>query len=166
MADDFIGSDTDSRELSEDSRYQGVSGLLLCFCIMLTVLVPFQSANILVTHFRMASDSFDYVDGLKTYLFITTGLRLFLVILSMHAGMALWSVSPNAVRTVKRYLFTFLGVLLLGIGLAFILVDWPPDSAEILVSEVLKEGVPSLTFFAACYLYITKSKRVKATYLG
>ena len=92
-------------------------------------------------------------------------MRLFLVIFSMHAGICLWTERPRAVRTAKRYLWSFLVCLIVGVALAFLMVEWPEDKMEDLVREIAIEVGESLIFFTTCYLYLVKSKRVKSTYM-
>ncbi len=160
-----MADNLESQDRTVSAPGEGVGGWLLLLCITLTILNPFVGAHNLLSHYQRASADFDYVQGLQNYLFVNTGLRLLLVIFGMHAGIGLWTERPHAVRTAKRYLFCFLGALALGVALLFVMVEWPDYAREILAREIAKEVIPSLVFFTVCYLYLSKSKRVKATYM-
>jgi hypothetical protein len=126
--------------------------------------VPFAGAANLINNFLRVQSDFEYVKGLEKFMFVNIGLRLFVVIFSMHAGITLWSENPKAVRTAKAYLWSFLCVLVVAIAALFIMVDWPPSAWETLRWEIAREIAMSLAYFAVCYTYLCKSKRVKATY--
>lgn len=161
----MVPDNPESQDHTISAPSEGVGGWLLLLCVTLTILNPFLGAHNLLSHFQRASADFDYVQGLQYYLYVNIALRLFVVVFGMHAGISLWTERPNAVRTAKRYLFVFLGSLTLGVVLLFVMVEWPDYAAEILVKEIAKEVLPSLLFFTVCFLYLSKSKRVKATYL-
>lgn len=155
----------ESQDRSVSTPGEGVGGWLLVLCVVFTIATPFVSAHNLLVNYQVASSDFEYVQGLEEYLFVVTGLRLFLTIFSMHAGISLWTERPRAVRTAKAYLWTFLAVLLVAVVLAFVMVDWPPSKMEDLIKELAIEVVESLLFFIGCYTYLSTSKRVKTTYL-
>ncbi len=155
----------ESQDRTVSTPGEGVGGWLLVLCIVLTIGTPFVAAHNLISNFQQASSEFEYIRGLEEYLFFVMGLRLFLVIFSMHAGISLWTERPRAVRTAKIYLWLFLVGLIVGVATFFLMVDWPKERMQILIREVTIEVAQSLIFFTVCYLYLTRSKRVKATYL-
>lgn len=160
-----MSEEYESQDRTVSAPGEGVGGWLLVLCIVLTIGTPFVAAHNLISNYQQASSEFEYVRGLEEYLFFVTGLRLFLVIFSMHAGISLWTERVHAVRTAKLYLWLFLTALMAGIVMLFVMVDWPEERMETLLREVAIEVGQSLIFFAVCYLYLTRSKRVKATYL-
>ena len=147
-----------------EAPYQGVHGLLLVYCIILIFIVPFVGAFSLINNYQRASSDFEYVPGLHVFLIMDTILRVFLVGFSMYAGASLWSLWPGAVRTVKIYLFSFLGTLFLALVLVFILVEWRPQDQDLLFREIFREVLPSLIYFTVSYCYVSFSKRIRATY--
>ena len=160
MTEDLKLTDTE-----EDVPRRGVGGLLLGFCLVLVVGVPFTSARVLVDHYNKASSDIEYIEGLGKFLLITLGIRLFVAIFSMHAGMALWTERPGALRTAKAFLWTMLGALCLGVLLLFLLPQWPEGAMAIMWIEAIREVIPTLLFFTASYSYLTWSRRVRATYI-
>lgn len=160
-----MGEDVDLREAEEEVPRRGVAGLLLGYCLVLVIGVPFTSAKMLVDNYNKASSDIEYVEGLGLFLFITTGMRLVLAIFSMHAGMALWTERAGALRTAKAFLWTFIGALAVGLFLLYLLPQWPKESMSIVWYETVREVVPSLCFFAASYAYLTWSRRVRTTYV-
>ncbi len=155
----------ESQDRTVSTPGEGVGGWLLVLCIVLTIGTPLVAAHNLISNFQQASSEFEYIRGLEEYLFFVMGLRLFLVIFSMHAGISLWTERPHAVRTAKIYLWLFLAGLIVGVATFFLMVDWPEERMQVLIREVTIEVVQSLVFFIVCYLYLVRSKRVKATYL-
>ncbi len=161
---EILKRQTDGPRHRNDSPYQGVHGCLLLFCLLLTFAVPFTSVRSLHFNYQRASDYFEYVDNLQILLVIVTGLRLFLALFSMYVGISLWTLRKKALRLAKIYLFTFLGVLILAISLLYLLPQWSESDYEAVIQQTLREVVPSLFFFVGCFIYLTFSKRVKATY--
>jgi len=144
---------------------RGVGGWLLFFCVLATIVGPaffvfFLSADLarilanwngfqLVPTFRLVNDVGGF--GLTAY--------------SIYVGIALWSVKPNAVHTVKTFLIvglaynvaTELACLSLGTSLWF----WAPTpTVGTTVVDLVGEGAS----FAIWFTYFRESKRVKATY--
>lgn len=157
--------DFESQDRTVSAPGEGVGGWLLVLCIVWVVATPLVAAHNLLSHFQQASSDFAYTRGLERYLFVVSGMRLLLVILSMHAGISLWTERPRAVRTAKVYLWSFIACLIVGVTLAFLMVEWPQDKLESLVREIAIEVGESVVFFLTCYGYLLRSKRVKATYL-
>jgi len=160
-----MGEDLRQLETEEEVPRRGVAGLLLGFCLVLVIGLPFTSAKMLVDNYNKAASDLEYVEGLGLFLFITTGMRLLVAIFSMHAGMALWTERPGAVRTAKAFLWTLIGALAAGLTLLYLLPQWPEGSMSIVWYETLREVIPTLCFFAASYAYLTWSRRVRSTYV-
>ncbi len=161
-----MSDDLDVHDPQEEPQNQSVGGFLLLYCILLTLLNPFMSAVNLVDNFRKASSDFgDYVEGLMGFFVINFLVRLLLVVYSIHAGMALWTVRPNAVQTAKTYLVVFLIGLAIAVVSLFAVPDWQnEEDIYALVPMALREVGFSLMFFAVGWLYLSKSKRVRALY--
>lgn len=52
---------------------------------------------------------FDMYSGWKTVFIIDATLSVFLTIMSIRAGLALWAIKPKAVQIAKNYLLLYLG---------------------------------------------------------
>jgi hypothetical protein len=130
----------------------GVRGWLLLFCVVLTFLNPASIAYQMVVALRLGLDVVGTV-----YVLGYSAIALF----SLTAGLFLWQVRPNAVTTAKIFLLT---------QAAFAVALWmkvllgaakTPDSAAASALGILFRP---LLFAVIWYAYLTKSKRVQATY--
>jgi len=105
----------------------------------------------------------DQFPGIKMLLYTDGILSTILMILSIRAGIALWSIKPDAVKTAKNYLLIFLGYSVISIFLPF-MAGLPPDVNDAMIPEVVKGGLQSLVFLGYGIPIFNVSKRVKATY--
>lgn len=143
--------------------YQSVGGWLLLLCLALTIISPLRSLYNLVTAYSETLPFFDEFPGLEVLLYLDGGLSIILMILSIRAGIALWTIKPGAVKMAKNYLLIFLGYSVIAIFLPF-LAGLPPEANEAMIPEVVKGAFQSLIYFGVWYSYLNVSKRVKATY--
>ncbi len=158
--------------------YRGVGGWLLFLCLKLTVLLPLGMLYALaILASTIASLPKDTVIISAVIANIVIGLGI--VALSIYAGISLWSIRPGAVRLAKAYLIAH---LMYTIALAFeCIIAMPlllssatgsssPDvggqlffqlSMSLVAIQIAVSGVAHFTIW---YLYLCKSKRVRATY--
>ncbi|MDH5468215.1 MAG: DUF2569 domain-containing protein [Candidatus Aminicenantes bacterium] len=148
------------KEIKEESKYYGVKGWLLFFCIILTILSPILTSFVLIASYgEFLSLFYDY-PALRViailYILINIGITIFGVV----AGVKLWAKRPNAVRITRAYLTTFLLFNIYGGLLVFIM--------ELLAHSVsgsyLQGLIGSFIYFFIWNSYFNKSKRVNATF--
>ena len=148
------------KELSEKS---GVGGWLLLLCIALTIISPLRSIYSFVTSYYDSAILFDQYPGIKNIFYIDGFLSAILMILSIRAGSALWTIKPGAVSIAKNFLLIFLGYSVIAIFLPFT-AGLPSEANSAMIIEGVKNIFQSLIFFGIWYSYLNVSKRVKATY--
>jgi hypothetical protein len=155
-------SDINNEQLE---KYKGVGGWLLLLCFALTIGSPLRTLYSLIASYNTTSQYFDQFPGLQNLLYIDGFLSIFLMALSIRAGIALWSIKPRAVRIAKNYFLIFLGYSVIAIFLPFT-AGLPSEANDTIISEVTKGTIQSLVFFGIWYWYLNESKRVKATYIS
>jgi hypothetical protein len=82
---------------------------------------------------------------------------------SIYAGISLWRAIPTAPETAGKY---FIVVALYAVVSVFLpaLVGVPEDIYKAMAGSALANGLITVVYAALWYLYLKKSKRVKATY--
>lgn len=145
------------------TQYKGVKGWLLLLCICLTILDPFSAFMTLIAVTNAAKPHFDQYPALFRLVLIGGICSTFLIVFSIYAGLSLWRVVPNAVTTVKRY---FISAFLYSLFSMFLPVivgvsekTFPEFSQGASVNNVIV-----IVYLSIWYLYLMRSKRVKATY--
>lgn len=130
----------------------GVRGWLLLFCVVLAFLNPVSIVYQIVVALRSGLDVVGTV-----YVLGYSAIALF----SLTAGLFLWQIRPKAVTTAKIFLLTQAGFavalwikVLLGTANTH-------GSAAVSALGILSRP---LLFAVIWYAYLTKSKRVQATY--
>jgi hypothetical protein len=146
-----------------ESRYKGVGGWLLLFCLVLTVFSPLITLGSLAAGYGESSKYFHQFPGLLVITVIDTFLSVGLVAFSVYAGIGLWTIRPGAVQMARRYLFFFLGYLAISAILPF-MAGLPSSVHEAMFAQVARDTFRGVIFFAIWYSYLNKSKRVSATY--
>lgn len=144
--------------------YKGVRGWLLFFCLSLTVLSPLGNSILWVMTFNNVSPHFSKFPGLRTCTVIDGLLTLVLIGFSIYAGIALWRIRPNAVNIAKTYLRVYLMVVVIEIFLPLIMAGLPTELYGDIIKEGFKGAARAYVFFSIWNSYLSKSKRVKATY--
>jgi hypothetical protein len=98
----------------------------------------------------------------RTVLIIDTILSVPLILIGINAGLRLWKIQPNAVKTARIYMIYALAYTVTVPFLFFIL-----DFTSEMRNEILKtlvEDVRTLGSLVGWLVYLSVSKRVKATY--
>lgn len=144
-------------------KYNGVGGWLLLLCIVLTIASPLRTLYNLVSSYNELSPAFDLFPGIQNLFYIDLILSVFITVLSIRAGIALWRIKPNAVKTAKTYFWFFLGYSVIAAFLPFT-AGLPSVANEAMIPEVIKIMIQSLIYFGVWYGYLSLSKRVQATY--
>jgi hypothetical protein len=146
-------------------KYKGVGGWLLLLCFALTIGSPLRTLYNLMNSYNESSQYFQQFPRLQYLLYVDGFLGLFLMVLSIRAGSALWNVKPGAVKIAKNYFMFFLGYSIFAVFAPFT-VGFPSEVNDALIPEVAGGAMQSLFYFGIWYMYLNQSKRVKATYLS
>jgi len=144
-------------------RPEGVQGWLLVLCLMLTLIGPAISAGLMAGEYAAVAPDFAAAPGLETTLLVSLAMTACAVAFGAYAGLQLWRVRPNAVRTAKRALLLGLAVDVLTTTLGIAAGHVPAGDTGLLRSTLI-HALPSLLFFTLCFAYLNKSSRVEATY--
>jgi hypothetical protein len=153
-------TDFNNEKLGKNS---GVGGWLLLFCFALIIGTPLRTLYNLITSYNESSQFFNQLPGLENLLYIDGFLSVALMVLSIRAGIALWSIKHGAVKNAKKYLLIYLGYSVIAVFLPFT-VGLPSEANVEMILEVAKGAIQSLFFFGIWYWYLNVSKRVEATY--
>ena len=149
-------------------REQEVRGWLLFLCINLTLIIPFSSI------YEASSALGMYLPGASSLqLFIfrhspayhlgVIAATSFLAIFSFYAGLCLWQLKPNAVKTVKLFLISQLLLMVLLITLRPVMV-FPLGASPGSFANTIPRLIPFLSYFGVWYAYLSFSRRVHLTY--
>ena len=146
-----------------DKDYKGVKGWLLLLCVSMTILTPTTGFVSLMTVTDALKPHFDNDPALFKLVLITGICSICLFVYSMYAGVSLWRIAPNAVKSAKRYL-----IVLFHYSFFSIFLPQMVGLSEKTLTDVYKTSpfLNLMVMFEAFlwYLYLRKSKRVKATY--
>jgi hypothetical protein len=136
-----------------------VTGWLLFLCVLLTLLFPAASVQVLIrTLPRLISGHHPaFLFLLSVYCFVFTALAVF----SFIAGLKLWLVRPGAVRLVRSWLWSY---LVAHFAYFLLCLGTKPHRSAILAEMGWYHVVGPIAFFALWYFYLESSKRVRATY--
>ena len=158
---DFPASQPGSAEFSPE--YIGVDGWLLLLCVSLTILGPLGTLVGLGRSYGEAAQYFDEFPRWAIVFAIDSVLTLVLVGFGIRAGLGLWRVRPNAVPTAKLYLMCSVVYS----GVAAILpsfTDLPSEVSREMFYDGLKQGLKLTIVAVIWYVYLSRSRRVQATY--
>ncbi len=139
--------------ISPSNALHGVQGWLLLLCIALTIGIP------LLTAYNW-SKIFSY--GVTPFPWFSLGLSIVMALFSFFAGISLWTVRTNAVRIAKAYFITEMIVpFVFG---ARLLIEVATSRVEMSAWNIFAVFVRPILMAVIGYLYLTRSKRVQATY--
>jgi hypothetical protein len=143
--------------------YKGVAGWLLLLCVSLTILDPFAILFNLVFVTSALKPHFDQHPDLLRLMLIGGVCRIGLMVYSIYAGISLWRSVPTAPETAAKY---FVVVAIYAVVSVFLpaLAGVPEDIYRTMAASALANGLITVVYAALWYLYLKKSKRVKATY--
>lgn len=139
-----------------------VTGWLLFFCLILTLIYPTTTLYQVFVHTLpslIGAHPPAFIFLLSAYCVVFTGLAVF----SFIAGLKLWLVKPGAVGFARIWLWTNLVTNFVYFALWLTIAK--PHQSAILAEMGWFHVVGPIPFFALWYLYLEHSKRVRATYL-
>jgi hypothetical protein len=145
---------------SEKGGVQGVKGWLLLLCLSLSIILPalyLYQLNITLTLFKSKTVRALLIicNESSIYFYIILSITMvFLAIFSFWAGLRLWGLKPNAVRTTKLFLLTQLALTfiidIIRPAMAFPLGD-NEGFGEIIgstTSYLIRRLIPSLNYLS------------------
>ena len=152
-----------------DSPLVGVKGWLLVFCVLLTIVVPLLALWNLVSEWAVVAHIAegpyaDYLSTIRLIVVLNEMVAIPLAAFGVYAGIALWSVKPNAVRIAKIGLVASLAYNLLWPLVLEAVSDLPREIHNAMISELANGARNALISFAIWFTYLYRSKRVRATY--
>ena len=143
--------------------YKGVRGWLLLLCVSLAILDPFAGFINIMAVTDTLKPYFEQDPALFKLVLIGGVCNICLLVYSMYAGMSLWRIAPNAVMSAKRYLVVLFHYSFFSIFLPQLVGLSEKTQTEIYKTSPINNLIVML-YASAWYLYIRKSKRVRATY--
>ncbi|MFH1367898.1 MAG: DUF2569 family protein [Elusimicrobiota bacterium] len=146
----------EQNEMQPNEKYKGVKGWLLLFCIILTVINP------ALTVFVYFAD-FPGFNALTFFGIVDTFWMVLVTLFGMYAGISLWTVRPNAVKTAKIYLLAIAGYAVFIVGYSFFIL-MPEKPTAYRIGTAVGALLRLMLYAAIWYSYLDRSKRVKATY--
>ncbi len=151
--------------MAEEKRVlKGVKGWLLFLCLCLTVLDPLSIVTNLFIATDAAKTEFERHPEFLTFILVSGVCRIALMVFSIYAGISLWKVVPGAVLVAKKYLQAVLFYSVFAVFLPRI-VGLPDEIYRDLAAANLVNSLLTICYVAAWFLYLTHSKRVRATYM-
>ncbi|MCT4614762.1 MAG: DUF2569 domain-containing protein [Marinifilaceae bacterium] len=144
-------------------KYDSVGGWLLLLCFSLLIGTPIRTLYNLslpsIESLGILSDN----PSLKSFLVVDGVLAVVIMILSIRAGIALWTNKPKAVKTTKNYLLVLLSYSVIAAFLPFIF-DFSSAYNDGLVLLGAEGFIKSTIYVGIWYWYLCDSKRVQYTY--
>jgi hypothetical protein len=148
-----------------EAELRGVGGWLLLFCVLLTIIGPAVSVFLYSAELARIQENWGGFQAIPTFHLIVDVAGLALTAFAVYAGIALWAIKPNAVRTAKTFLIaafafntiTDLASLSLGTSVLF----WAPTPT---VGSTVTDLATNAISFVIWFTYLKESERVKATY--
>lgn len=137
----------------------GVKGWLLFFCISLTILTPLSALVGIIIEWNVTKHYFGVIPNLENAVMLKIFATIVLSIFSIYSGIQLWTVKVNAVSKAKKFLFVSLAFGLIVPSVFIAMVSLPN-----LISDAIKIAFGSIVHFAVWFLYLQRSKRIKATF--
>jgi hypothetical protein len=141
---------------------KGVKGWLLLLSISLTFLDPFSIILNLIFITNITKPQFDKQPELLRLILVNGTCSIALAVFSVYAGISLWKTLPGAVATAKKYLLAVASYSVISTVIPG-LVGIPDQLTKDFSGGNLINSLLTISYAAAWYLYLKKSKRVKAT---
>lgn len=148
---------------SRDERYKGVRGWLLILCLNIAI---FDPLTMLLTIFLVTSATKPYFGEHPELLrlCLASGIcRLALAVFSVYAGLGLWKVVPGALSVAKKYLLAVVLYSVVASSLP-VVVGVPQESYQEFAGQTVFNSFLTMAYAITWYIYLQRSKRVKATY--
>lgn len=159
--------DLDPAEIYDTPVYEehhGVEGWLLFFILTLTIFQPLLTGYNLIADYNAFSPYLNLSSALDNLVYSYLISTIALVGVGFYAGISLWTLKPYAVHLAKRYLWGVLAYTLILIPLPTFF-SLAQKFQSIWTKEVWPEIIRGIVYFVIWFAYLSKSVRVKETYL-
>jgi uncharacterized membrane protein len=142
------------------SKYNGVGGWLLVFCIIIAVITPILSASQIISGHALAGEM---EKSHKIASIVESSLSVLLHIYGCVTGIIIWVGSKSGLKLAKQFLtINLIGFFIIGITTALICQD--AEARHKIIGGFIILTPKEIIFFVIWWLYFNKSKRVKALY--
>jgi hypothetical protein len=145
----------------ESTALAGVRGWLLVFCIIWVFLYPLILVGSI--DFRAAEELQTEYPRAMTIVLIDSFVVVALIVYSIYTGVRLWRVRPGAVANAKRFLLVVWAYFLASY-LSFFTIGFPEEVNALALRRFLWRLPIVSVHMLAWWTYLTRSKRVAATY--
>lgn len=146
-----------------EGTLHGVGGWLAFFVFSLGIVNPAYTAFSAYTSYWQAEPAFVQYPSLRTIVIVDLVVSALLMAFSVYAAVALLRLQQNAVRVAKVFLVILLIYSLLS-PFAVLLAGLPEAATDKVIAAIAPTLLRPIIYFAIWFSYLSKSKRVKATY--
>jgi hypothetical protein len=143
--------------------YKGVKGWLLLFCVSITILDPIAAVVNLFIVADLTKPLFEKSPALLRLVSVSGTFTIGLTVFGIYTGLSMWKVLPGAVKMGRMYLLSVFYYSIFAIYLPS-LMGITGDSLKELRDASLINNIRTIIYIAVWYIYLKRSKRVKATY--
>jgi len=154
---------TPTAEAPELSKWVGVGGWLLFFCISLTVFNPASTLYNLTAGFIQNASYLAEDMGLFAFFLTDTLVSLSIGAFSLFAGISLWRVRPKAVQTARAFLLAGM-IYTLVAPFAPLLLDLTAAARQQVIDSAVVAAGRGVLYYIIWFNYLMRSKRVAVTY--
>ena len=142
-----------------------MKGWLLFLCLNLTILDPSAVLANLFVATEAAKPYFDQHPEVLRLMLVNGVLRLALVVASLYAGISLWRGLAGAPAIAGKYLLAVFAYSAVAPFLPVMAGAREYSSDKIIALNCLNSLI-TMVYVVAWYIYLKRSRRVKATYRG
>jgi hypothetical protein len=148
-----------------NSKPQNIKGWLLIIAFALMVASPIKTFFNLLESFQLLDDEnlITQLPGIATVVYVDSVLSVGLVIVGIIAGYYLWTVKPNAIHYVKKYLLVLNLYHIIAMLLPLTAGGTSMDNEELLKSGI-NDFLKTLLLSSLCFFYFMKSNQVKSLF--
>lgn len=143
---------------------KGVGGWLYYLIGILVFVTPALRAKAVLSNFQYATNSMAEIPGYLTAVGVDATMNIFLSIGSIYCGFLLWKIRPYAVLATKIFFVANILYVIFGIFIITALSSFPPQIEKALelgaTTNLARDLMPAVFWM----IYLSRSKRVKATY--
>jgi hypothetical protein len=148
---------------AEAAAYRGVGGWLLLFCLQLTVLGPLAMLWSLFTWFASPAGLEERFPALRMLGIIDALARIGLTIFGIRVAVGLLKLRAGAVQRAKTFLLSRLAYEVAAAILPFT-AGLAAEFNEAMATQGIRAVLGTGLMVSVWYTYLTRSRRVKATY--
>ncbi len=163
--DNISGQGAHPPATSGKSRYKGVDGWLLLFCLSLTVFNPIAGLYSIMASYKEAFQFFAKFPNLIIIATIYAVLTLLLASFGLYTGRKLWGVKADALKTAKKFLWASLAyVISIAILPYFAGLPSTTETNAVITLDAIGRVILGAIYVALWFGYLNKSERVRNTY--